>query len=392
MQGQSESPAQMSPISSQFFEPVFSGDEADTDDHRRHRTLSQMTGVAARDFEADKPSTESSKGNSKKRMKKVKKSKRKKKERVTEEGDEKTGNASNLVASRKVEVTFADQVQETPDAAASKGPFNIRNISSAVRPALSKGLSSTVFVHHEATGRSLPMPLPLPRSNPMLPTSSGDLRRTSSLPENLHIITSVPTSALTLPHLLPANQPQAIVGSNDIVEEQRHLSRTSAVILLICSTGLVAICAEFLVDSINYLVENSGVSQAFIGLIILPIVGNAAEHVTAVTVAAKNKMDLAINVALGSSIQIALFVTPIIVLLGWCLNTDMSLYFSLFETISLFASTFIVSYLVIDGRSNYLEGVLLIAAYVIIAVASFFYPSCGLSVASGAADSTSASC
>jgi Ca2+:H+ antiporter len=138
----------------------------------------------------------------------------------------------------------------------------------------------------------------------------------------------------------------------------------------------VAICAEFLVDSIDYLVQTTGVSQAFIGLIILPIVGNAAEHVTAVTVASKNKMDLAIGVALGSSIQIALFVTPVIVLLGWILNTEMSLYFSLFETISLFASAFIVNYLMLDGRSNYLEGALLIAAYVIIAVAAFFYPSC----------------
>jgi len=116
-------------------------------------------------------------------------------------------------------------------------------------------------------------------------------------------------------------------------------------------------------------------SEEFIGLIILPIVGNAAEHVTAVTVASKNKMDLAISVAVGSSIQIALFVTPVIVLLGWCLGKDMSLYFSLFETIALFVSAFIVNFLVLDGRSNYLEGALLIAAYVIIAVAAFFYPN-----------------
>lgn len=161
------------------------------------------------------------------------------------------------------------------------------------------------------------------------------------------------------------------------------------------STGLVAICAEFLVGSINYLVVNTGVSEAFVGLIVLPIVGNAAEHVTAVTVASKNKMDLAIGVAVGSSIQIgklprslnissiysltfsrntALFVTPVIVLLGWILSKDMSLYFSLFETVSLFVSAFIVNFLVLDGRSNYLEGALLIAAYIIIAVAAFFYP------------------
>ena len=71
----------------------------------------------------------------------------------------------------------------------------------------------------------------------------------------------------------------------------------------------------------------------------------------------------------------ALFVTPFVVLLGWCMNKEMSLYFTLFETVSLFVSAFIVNFLVLDGRSNYLEGALLCAAYVIIAVAAFFYPS-----------------
>ena len=145
------------------------------------------------------------------------------------------------------------------------------------------------------------------------------------------------------------------------------LSQTASIVLLLISTGLVALCAEFLVGSIEHLVENSPLSEAFVGLIILPIVGNAAEHVTAITVAAKNKLDLALGVALGSSIQIALFVTPIIVVLGWILNKEMSLYFSLFETGSLFVSTFIVNFLVLDGRSNYLEGALLCACYVVIA-------------------------
>ena len=86
-------------------------------------------------------------------------------------------------------------------------------------------------------------------------------------------------------------------------------------------------------------------------------------------------MDLAIGVAVGSSIQIALFVTPLIVLLGWCLGKEMTLFFSLFETVSLFVSAFIINFLILDGRSNYLEGALLIAGYTIIAVAAFFYPN-----------------
>ena len=166
------------------------------------------------------------------------------------------------------------------------------------------------------------------------------------------------------------------------------MSRTTAIILLLISTALVAVCADFLVDSIDYLVAHTSVSEIFIGLIVLPIVGNAAEHVTAVTVATKNKMDLAIGVAVGSSIQIALFVTPVIVLLGWILQKDMSLYFSLFETVSLFVTAFVVNFLVLDGRSNYLEGALLIAAYVIIALAAFFYPDSSQQSQIGGANET----
>jgi len=152
------------------------------------------------------------------------------------------------------------------------------------------------------------------------------------------------------------------------------MSRTAAVVMLVISTALVAVCADFMSDAIEPMVEHTGISAAFIGLIILPIVGNAAEHVTAVTVAAKNKMDLAIGVAVGSSIQIAIFITPFIVILGWIMDKPMSLYFNIFETVALFVTAFVINFLILDGRSNYLEGSLLIAAYVIIALSSFFYP------------------
>lgn len=145
-----------------------------------------------------------------------------------------------------------------------------------------------------------------------------------------------------------------------------EISRTASLLLLLGSTALVAVCVELLIGSIDHLVESTPLSEAFVGLIVLPVVGNAAEHVTAVTVAARNKMDLAIGVAVGSSIQIALFVTPLVVIIGWIMNKQMSLYFNLFETVTLFASAFIVNFLVLDGRSNYLEGALLCAAYIII--------------------------
>ena len=156
--------------------------------------------------------------------------------------------------------------------------------------------------------------------------------------------------------------------------DEPELTQLASIVLLLCSTGLVALCAEFMVGSIEHLVANSPVSEAFIGLIILPIVGNAAEHVTAVTVAAKNKLDLSLGVSLGSSIQIALFVTPLVVILGWILDKEMSLYFNLFETMAVFVSTFVVNFLVLDGRSNYLEGALLCVCYVIIAVGAYLFP------------------
>jgi Ca2+:H+ antiporter len=103
------------------------------------------------------------------------------------------------------------------------------------------------------------------------------------------------------------------------------------VAVLVVVTILVAICADYLVGTIDDLVESANISKAFIGLILIPIVGNAAEHVTAVVVALRNKMDLAMGVAIGSSIQIALGVTPFLVIVGWIIGRDMTLHFETCE-------------------------------------------------------------
>lgn len=129
-----------------------------------------------------------------------------------------------------------------------------------------------------------------------------------------------------------------------------------AFIALVIITVAVAFCAEYLVDSIDAIVERAHISKTFIGLILLPIVGNAAEHVTAVVVSWKDKMDLALGVAIGSSMQIALFVTPFLVILGWAISEPMTLQFKGFETVVFFITILIVNYLIQDGRSNYLEG------------------------------------
>ncbi|KAH3939168.1 calcium ion transporter [Parastagonospora nodorum] len=157
-------------------------------------------------------------------------------------------------------------------------------------------------------------------------------------------------------------------------EEPQILSPVAAGVALVVVTVMVAICAEFLVGSIDSIVESANISKTFVGLVLIPIVGNAAEHVTAVIVAYKGKMDLAINVAIGSSMQIALFVTPFLVLLGWAMHQPMTLHFQGFETIVFFISVLIVNYLIQDGKSNYLEGAMCIGIYAIIALAFYIYP------------------
>lgn len=257
------------------------------------------------------------------------------------------------------------------------------------RPALPKMLSQTVFTQPSpyATTNT-------PSTNPpsRFRGACGGLRRASSLPERLNHQanpTANATATATRTDPIPPYQHQRPTSTRNAPSPPARasapsitcstpkpiMSRTAAVVLLLLTTTLVAICAEFMVTAIPTMITSTPtLSSAFIGLIILPIVGNAAEHVTAVVVATKNKMDLAIGVAVGSSIQIALFVTPLVVLLGWCLDRDMSLYFNLFETICLFVTAFVVNFLVLDGRSNYLEGALLVAAYFIVALGAFYYP------------------
>ena len=372
---------------------IMSGDEADADED----------GPRVRDFvRQDTTNGETSKSpERKKRSKKHRKRNQKKRGKQF-----KKENAADTILDRPAvetpaqeeskQVGFADQDEVMNNPAPGMTPatssFNMRSFP---RPTLPKMFSQNVFV--------TPAPVPTAPTRPSIQARSQsagqNLRRTSSLPDRLNrSVTGTPnrgqqqqqTYILRSDPLPPfthrARQALRKIrseedGDSDASDEddrKPEMSRTAAVVLLLCTTCLVAVCAEFMVDAIPDMIAASpSVSQAFIGLIILPIVGNAAEHVTAVTVAAKNKMDLAIGVAVGSSIQIALFVTPIVVLLGWILNRDMSLYFNIFETISLFVTAFVVNFLVLDGRSNYLEGSLLCAAYIIIALGAFFYPDRG---------------
>lgn len=162
------------------------------------------------------------------------------------------------------------------------------------------------------------------------------------------------------------------VDSGELQEDWPTISAATAAGLLFAVTLTVSLSSECLVGSIEGLSTNSGIPPNFIGVILLPIVGNAAEHATAVTVAVKNKPDLTMGVAIGSSTQIAMFMVPFAVLVGWAMGVPMTLAFSKVSATVLTFSILIVIGVVQDGESNWLEGVMLMVAYFIIAIVFWF--------------------
>lgn len=156
---------------------------------------------------------------------------------------------------------------------------------------------------------------------------------------------------------------EEIAGKSDVIK---------AGIILMLSTIFVAVMSEMLVHTVESVSKNIGLSEFFIGLIIIPIIGNAAEHSAAVIMAMKNKMDIAIEIAVGSSLQIILFVFPILILIGTFTQHPMSIIFNRFELVALLASVVVVSKVASDGESNWFEGMLLTLVYFLLALATFF--------------------
>jgi Ca2+:H+ antiporter len=149
-------------------------------------------------------------------------------------------------------------------------------------------------------------------------------------------------------------------------EEPVDMAPATAVVVLATATVVTSMTTENVIDSIEGTVEACQLSQEFIGIILLPIIGNAAEHYTAVTTAVYNKMDLSLGVAVGSSCQMALLVAPFTVLVGWYFDQPMSLDFHPFQLLVLIFSVLIVMSILSNGQTNWLEGVMLLLAYVII--------------------------
>ncbi|KAG8840635.1 hypothetical protein FRB91_005866, partial [Serendipita sp. 411] len=171
-----------------------------------------------------------------------------------------------------------------------------------------------------------------------------------------------------------APQQHGGTGSTEEIEEEEEeeeakMNLPAAVFGLLGVTVVTSFCADYLVASIQEFADHYNIPKAFIGMILIPIVGNAAEHFTAVFLAMKGKMEGTVGIAVGSAIQIATLVVPLLVIVGWIAHKELTLFFANFETVCLFVSVLLVNMLVQDGKSNYMEGVMLIGLYLVIALA-----------------------
>lgn len=153
-----------------------------------------------------------------------------------------------------------------------------------------------------------------------------------------------------------------------------HWSTGIALIVMAAAVVGLALMSEFLVGALDSVTELLGLSEFFVGIILVPIIGNVAEHLVAVQVAMKNQMDLSLSIALGSSLQIALFVAPLLVFLSLWMGHPLTLEFNHPEVIAMIATSVIAALVAIDGRSNWLEGAMLLAVYLVLALGFFFLP------------------
>ncbi|KAJ3534843.1 hypothetical protein NMY22_g6742 [Coprinellus aureogranulatus] len=197
-------------------------------------------------------------------------------------------------------------------------------------------------------------------------SKSSALSRQSTMSDTLHhpnvSSTSVASSMTT-------------TSASSFGHEHLRMNLPVSLALLVAVTALAYVTAENLVDSLEGMVhDHPNISKEWITLIIIPVISNAAEHATAVIVARKGKFDLAMSVAVGSCIQIALFVIPLLVLVAWGMGKPLMLLFDPLETIILFFSVLVVKFSIEDGRSHWMSGMALIAVYIMIALSFWNFP------------------
>jgi len=163
------------------------------------------------------------------------------------------------------------------------------------------------------------------------------------------------------------------ISSSEVYQEQKSRSSLKkAVLMLILAAVLIALDSSILVSQISILINQYSVSEVFIGIIVIPMLGNVAENMSAVLMAIKDKVDVSIEIAIGSSIQIALFVAPLLILVAFILGNPMAYVFGGFEIVAVLASIGVSLFVFQDGRTNWLEGIVLTGGYLMLAAAFFF--------------------
>ena len=202
----------------------------------------------------------------------------------------------------------------------------------------------------------------------------GEMREHAATIENVSLWTSL---VLIVVYLLSL---RFAFGTHAAKQEEAHKSERpvrSALVALVLATILIAVLSEILVAQIDATKQALGLSELFLGVVVVAIIGNAAEHASAVFMAIENKMDLALGIAIGSSAQIALLVAPLLVFYSWFIHKPMSLLFVPLEIAGIAVAVLIVEMISSDGETTWFEGVQLLAVYLILAVAFYFVPNAG---------------
>ncbi|KAL1332662.1 hypothetical protein HN51_061442 [Arachis hypogaea] len=170
---------------------------------------------------------------------------------------------------------------------------------------------------------------------------------------------------------ISANEEERETGDNSTDDESPEISKWESIIWLSVMTAWISILSEYLVGAIEGASNSWNIPVTFISVILLPLVGNAAEHASAIMFAMKDKLDISLGVAIGSSTQISMFVIPFCVVMGWIMGQPLDLNFQLFETAALFLTVIVVAFMLQEGTANYFKGVMLVLCYLIVA-ASFY--------------------
>ncbi len=205
-----------------------------------------------------------------------------------------------------------------------------------------------------------------------LTNSSGHV--TAATTQHLSTIIAVLMFTIYLANLAFVFLTHKHLYTEDVGRYVATWSVKKSLVILLLSTLAISVISEILVGAIKPALEHLGWTQLFLGTVVVAVIGNAAEHFSAIVMAAKNRMDLSLQIAAGSAIQVAMFIVPLVLFVSLIIGKDMNLVFTNFELVAIVLSVMITNLVVQDGESNWLEGAQLLSAYAIIAVAFFLHP------------------